>query len=90
MYQEDSGKNIIKEELEDIKGVIRIRKSKNRQYKGQKRKGQTTIYKTYTYGIFKTKNVFCHYSMVLVADWLRTVDYNNCDNMCMCLLHKTT
>ena len=87
MYQEDNGKNIIKEELEDIKGVIRIRKSKkNRQYNGQKKK----VYKTYTYGIFKTKNVFCHYSMVLVADWLRTVDYNNCDNMCMCLLHKTT
>ena len=39
MYQEDSGKNIIKEELEDIKGVIRIRKSKkNRQYNGQKKK----------------------------------------------------
>jgi hypothetical protein len=38
MYQEDSGKNIIKEEFEDIKGVIRIRKSKkNRQYNGQKK-----------------------------------------------------
>jgi hypothetical protein len=45
MYQEDSGKNIIKEEFEDIKGVIRIRKSKkNRQYNGQKKK----VYKTYT------------------------------------------
>jgi hypothetical protein len=42
---------IMKEEFEDTKGVIRIRKSKkNRQYNGQKKstKGQTTIYKTYT------------------------------------------
>jgi hypothetical protein len=38
-----------KEEFEDTKEVIRIRKSKkNRQHNGQKRKGQTTIYKTYT------------------------------------------
>ena len=39
-------------EFEDIKGVIRIRKSKkDRQHNGQKGKGtkvQTTIYKTYT------------------------------------------
>jgi len=36
------------EEIEDPKGVIRIRKSKrNRQYNGQKEKGQTTIYQTY-------------------------------------------
>jgi len=42
---------IMKEEFEDTKGVIRIRKSKkNRQHNGQKKttKGQTTIYKTYT------------------------------------------
>jgi len=37
--------------LEDIKGVIRIRKSKkNRQHNGQKKKYKriTTIYKIYT------------------------------------------
>jgi 3-phenylpropionate/cinnamic acid dioxygenase small subunit len=36
------------EEIEDTKGVIRIRKSKDRQHNGQKKrkKGQTTIYKT--------------------------------------------
>ena len=34
------------EEFEDTKGVIRIRKSKDRQHNGQKKrkKGQTTIY----------------------------------------------
>ena len=39
-----------KKEFEDTKGVIRIRKSKNRQHNGKKKstKGQTTIYKTYT------------------------------------------
>ena len=40
---------IVKEEFEDTKGVIRIRKSKkNRKQKTQwpKEKGQTTIYKT--------------------------------------------
>jgi hypothetical protein len=40
---------IAEEEFEDIKGVIRIRKSKkDRQHNGQnkKTKGQTTIYKT--------------------------------------------
>jgi len=37
-----------KGEFEDTKGVIRIRKSKkDGQYNDQK-KGQTTIYKTYT------------------------------------------
>ena len=37
------------EEFEDTKGVIRIRKSKDRQHNGHKgTKGQTTIYKTYT------------------------------------------
>ena len=38
------------EEFEDTKGVIRIRKSKDRQHNGQKKKdkGQTMIYKTYT------------------------------------------
>jgi hypothetical protein len=42
-----------KKEFEDsdTKGVIRICKSKNRQHNGKKKstKGQTTIYKTYTY-----------------------------------------
>jgi len=38
-----------KEEFEDTKGVIIIRKSKKeRQHNGQKKKGQTMIYKTYT------------------------------------------
>jgi hypothetical protein len=37
------------EEFEDTKGVIRIRKSKDRQHKRKKRdKGQPMIYKTYT------------------------------------------
>jgi hypothetical protein len=31
-----------KEELEDTKGVIRIRKSKNRQHNGQKKKDKRT------------------------------------------------
>jgi hypothetical protein len=42
---------LVKEEFEDTKGVIRIRKSKkNRQHNGQmkKYKKQTTIYSTYT------------------------------------------
>jgi len=30
----------LKEEFEDTKGVIRIRKSKNRQHNDQKKKGQ--------------------------------------------------
>jgi hypothetical protein len=34
------------EEFEDIKGVIRICNSKDRQHNGKKKKGQTTIYKT--------------------------------------------
>jgi hypothetical protein len=42
----------ILEEFEDTKGVIQIRISKkNKQHNGQKKKskkGQTTIYKTYT------------------------------------------
>jgi hypothetical protein len=45
----------MKERFEDTKGVIRIRKSKkDRQYNGQKQKGQTTIYKTLH---TKTKNL---------------------------------
>jgi hypothetical protein len=36
----------IQEELEDTKGVIRIRKSKDRRNNDQKETGQTTIYKT--------------------------------------------
>jgi hypothetical protein len=41
--------NLFREEFEDTKGVIRIRKSKNRQHNGQmkKNKGKTRIYKTY-------------------------------------------
>ena len=35
-------------EFEDTRGAIRIRKSKDRQYNGQKKKGQKTIHKTYT------------------------------------------
>ena len=39
---------IYDEEIEDTKGVIRIRISKNRQHNGKKiTKGQTTINKTY-------------------------------------------
>jgi hypothetical protein len=39
----------MEEEFEDTKGVIRIHISKKiRQHNGQKKKGQTTIYKTYT------------------------------------------
>jgi hypothetical protein len=47
--------HILYEGFEDTKGVIRIRKSKkNRQYNGQKKKGQkekqrSYMYKTYTY-----------------------------------------
>ena len=38
--------NVLQDEFEDTKGVIRIRKSKkDRQHKRQKKKGQTTIYK---------------------------------------------
>ena len=41
--------NAMEYKFEDTKGVIRIRKSKkNRQHNGQKKKIQTTIYKTYT------------------------------------------
>ena len=37
----------VHEQFEDTKGVIRIRKSKkDKQHNGQKKKGQTTIYKT--------------------------------------------
>ena len=41
---------LYKKKFEDIKGVIRIRKSKDSHYKGQKKndKGQTKMYKTYT------------------------------------------
>ena len=39
----------IYEEFEDTKGVTRIRKSmKDRQHNGHEKKGQTTIYKTFT------------------------------------------
>ena len=33
---------VLKEEFEDTKGVIRIRKSKDRQYNGQKKKNKRT------------------------------------------------
>ena len=42
--------NLYKEEFEDTKEVIRIRKSKNRQNNGQKKtdkRKKKTIYKTY-------------------------------------------
>jgi hypothetical protein len=42
---------MLKEDFEDTKGVLSIRKSKkDTQHNGQKKstKGQTTIYKTYT------------------------------------------
>ena len=39
---------ICQTELEDTKGVIRIRKSKDKQHNGQKKQRQITIYKTYT------------------------------------------
>jgi len=38
---------VFHDEFDDTKWVIRIRKSKkDRQHNGQKKKGQTTIYKT--------------------------------------------
>jgi hypothetical protein len=41
--------DLFEEELEDTKGVTRIRKSKkDRQTQWPKEKGQTTLYKTYT------------------------------------------
>ena len=46
-----SANTILWEEFEeDTKGVIKIRKSKNRQHNGEKKKnkGQTTIYKACT------------------------------------------
>ena len=39
-------KRIVKEKIEDSKLVIRSRKSNDRQYNGQKEKGQTIIYQT--------------------------------------------
>jgi hypothetical protein len=36
----------IEEKFDDAKGVIRSHKTKDRQYYGQKEKGQTIIYKT--------------------------------------------
>ena len=45
---------LVQGEFADTTGVLRIRKSKNRQHNGQKKKnklpekGQTTIYNTYT------------------------------------------
>ena len=56
--QIDGRKVVGEKSLENTKGVIRIRISKNRQHNDQKKKyktlkafwkGQTTIYKTYTY-----------------------------------------
>ena len=35
----------VPEEFEDTKGIIKIRKSKDRQHNDQKKKRQTTIYK---------------------------------------------
>ena len=35
----------VPEEFEDTKGIIKIRKSKDRQHNAQKKKRQTTIYK---------------------------------------------
>jgi 3-methyladenine DNA glycosylase Mpg len=44
--QENNIKNTISKSLKITKGVIRICKSKkDRQHNGQKKKGQTTIYK---------------------------------------------
>ena len=40
--QEEDGSTLSQEELEDTKGVIRIRKSKNRQHNGQKKKDKRT------------------------------------------------
>jgi len=40
--------NVVQEEFEDTKGVIRIRKPKNNMAKTKRTKRQTTIYKTYT------------------------------------------
>jgi hypothetical protein len=48
------GYDLSSEEFEDTKWVIKICKSKDRQHNGQTKKGQTTIYKTYTY--IKLKN----------------------------------
>ena len=45
-----SDRFVLEEEFGDTKGLIRIRKSKDRQYNDQKKrdiKGQTTIFKTY-------------------------------------------
>ena len=36
----------MKEQFEDTKWVIKSRKSKDKQYNGQKEKGQTMMYKT--------------------------------------------
>jgi len=48
IYKATKYSNKVKEEYEDIKGVIRIRKSKkdNTMAKRKMAKGQTTIYKT--------------------------------------------
>jgi len=39
-------KQFFQEEIKDTKGVIIIRKSKDRQHKRKRKKGQTTIHKT--------------------------------------------
>jgi hypothetical protein len=39
--------NTVIHEFEDTKGVIRLHKSKDRQHKWPKEKGEITIYKTY-------------------------------------------
>ena len=67
MYQEGSGKNIIKEEFEDIKGVIRIRKSKkNGQYNGQKKKVKQRSTK-HTYMVYLKQRM---YFVIAVWFWL--------------------
>ena len=45
--QEEEKKQSLEEELQDTKGVVRIRKSKKgRQHNDKKKKGHKTIYKT--------------------------------------------
>ena len=41
-FSRDHWNMVIYEEFEDTKGVIRIRKSKNRQHNGQKKKDKKT------------------------------------------------
>ena len=46
MSMDSTNELTIEEKFDDAKGVIRSRKTKDRQYYGQKEKGQTIIYKT--------------------------------------------